>query len=178
MEITTRLLEVINDYTGINVVVKSRKREIVEMRSLYFDILKDLEPNKTFSSIGESVNVDHSTVMHSLSKYKMYEKFSPSLKGIRKKVIANFREGELEEIEVVYKEVKETVIKKLQFEIIEQLNQLLIDTQGTEKNFLIQLRLEAFYDMNKIKTEGWYSEEKEARMNIIGQNGNDGQHYK
>jgi len=175
MEITTRLQEVINDYTGVDVVAKSRKREIIEMRSLYFDILKDLEPNKTYSSIGESVNVDHSTVIHSLNKYNMYEKFSPNLKAIRKKVIGAFRVESLEQLEVVYEEVKET---KKTFEIIEQLNQLLIDTEGTEKNYLLQVRLEAFYDMNKIKTEGWYDESKEKRMNIIGQNGNDGQHYK
>ena len=27
-------------------------------------------------------------------------------------------------------------------------------------------------------SETWYSEENEKRMNIIGQNGNDGEHYK
>jgi len=27
-------------------------------------------------------------------------------------------------------------------------------------------------------SESWYSEENEKRMNIIGQNGNDGEHYK
>ena len=27
-------------------------------------------------------------------------------------------------------------------------------------------------------SENWYSEENEKRMNIIGQNGNDGEHYK
>jgi chlorite dismutase len=168
MEITKRLLEVITENTGIDVTLRTRKRETVEMRSLYFSVLKELQANKTFKSIGDTVNQDHATVIISLSKYKMYERFSPDLKTIRKKVISNFKEVEKEEI----KETKKT------YAIIEQLSQLLEDTAGTETNYLIQVRLEALYDMNKIKTEGWYDEAKETRMNIIGQNGNDGQHYK
>jgi len=168
MEITKRLLEVIKENTGIDVTVKTRKRETIEMRSLYCSVLKDLEPNKTLKAIGESLNLDHSTIVHSLSKYEVYERFSPDLKPMKKRIIANFRTDLNEQV----KETKKT------FEIIEQLNQLLIDTQGTEKNYLIQVRLEAFYDMNKIKKDGWYDEANEKRMNIIGQNGNDGQHYK
>jgi hypothetical protein len=168
MEITKRLLEVITENTGIDVTLRTRKRETVEMRSLYCNVLKDLQPNKTLKSIGDSLNLDHSTILHSLSKYKMYERFSPQLKSMRKRIISNFKEVEEEEI----KETKRT------YAIIEQLNQLLEDTAGTETNYLIQVRLEALYNMNKIKTEGWYDEAKETRMNIIGQNGNDGQHYK
>jgi hypothetical protein len=168
MEITKRLLEVITENTGIDVTLRTRKRETVEMRSLYCNVLKDLQPNKTLKSIGDSLNLDHTTILHSLSKYEMYERFSPDLKTIRKKVISNFKE-------VVEEEIKET---KRTYAIIDKLKILLEDTAGTEKNFLIQVRLESFYEMNKIKTEGWYDEAKETRMNIIGQNGNDGQHYK
>jgi hypothetical protein len=167
MEITKRLLEVITENTGIDVTVKTRKRETIEMRSLYCSVLKDLEPNKTLKAIGESLNLDHSTIVHSLSKYEMYERFSPDLKTMRKRIISNFKEVEEEAKEI-----------KKNYKIIDQLNQLLIDTEGTETNYLLRIRLEALYEMNRIKTEGWYDEAKERRMNIIGQNGNDGQHYK
>jgi chlorite dismutase len=167
MEITKRLLEVITENTGIDVTVKTRKRETIEMRSLYCSVLKYLEPNKTLKAIGESLNLDHSTIVHSLSKYEMYERFSPDLKTMRKRIISNFKEVE--------EEAKET---KKNYKIIDQLNQLLIDTEGSETNYLLRIRLEALYEMNRIKTEGWYDEAKERRMNIIGQNGNDGQHYK
>jgi hypothetical protein len=168
MEITKRLLEVITENTGIDVTVKTRKRETIEMRSLYCSVLKDLEPNKTLKAIGESLNLDHSTIVHSLSKYEMYERFSPDLKTMRKRIISNFKEVEEEES----KEIKKN------YKIIDQLNQLLIDTEGSETNYLLRIRLEALYEMNRIKKEGWYDEAKERRMNIIGQNGNDGQHYK
>jgi hypothetical protein len=167
MEITKRLLEVITENTGIDVTVKTRKRETIEMRSLYCSVLKDLEPNKTLKAIGESLNLDHSTIVHSLSKYEMYERFSPDLKTMRKRIISNFKEVEEEAKEI-----------KKNYKIIDQLNQLLIDTEGTETNYLLRIRLEAFYEMNRIKKEGWYDEAKERRMNIIGQNGNDGEHYK
>jgi chlorite dismutase len=167
MEITKRLLEVITENTGIDVTVKTRKRETIEMRSLYCSVLKDLEPNKTLKAIGESLNLDHSTIVHSLSKYEMYERFSPDLKTMRKRIISNFKEVEEEAKEI-----------KMNYKIIDQLNQLLIDTEGSETNYLLRIRLEALYEMNRIKKEGWYDEEKERRMNIIGQNGNDGEHYK
>jgi hypothetical protein len=167
MEITKRLLEVITENTGIDVTVKTRKRETIEMRSLYCSVLKDLEPNKTLKAIGESLNLDHSTIVHSLSKYEMYERFSPDLKTMRKRIISNFKEVEEESKEI-----------KKNYKIIDQLNQLLIDTEGSETNYLLRIRLEALYEMNRIKKEGWYDEAKERRMNIIGQNGNDGEHYK
>jgi hypothetical protein len=167
MEITKRLLEVITENTGIDVTVKTRKRETIEMRSLYCSVLKDLEPNKTLKAIGESLNLDHSTIVHSLSKYEMYERFSPDLKTMRKRIISNFKEVEEEAKEI-----------KKNYKIIDQLNQLLIDTEGSETNYLLRIRLEALYEMNRIKKEGWYDEANERRMNIIGQNGNDGEHYK
>jgi hypothetical protein len=167
MEITKRLLEVITENTGIDVTLKTRKRETIEMRSLYCSVLKDLEPNKTLKAIGESLNLDHSTIVHSLSKYEMYERFSPDLKTMRKRIISNFKEVEEESKEI-----------KKNYKIIDQLNQLLIDTEGTETNYLLRIRLEALYEMNRIKKDGWYDEAKERRMNIIGQNGNDGEHYK
>ena len=167
MEITKRLLEVIKENTGIDVTVKTRKRETIEMRSLYCSVLKDLEPNKTLKAIGESLKLDHSTIVHSLSKYEVYEKFSPDLKTIKKRIIGNFKEVE--------EEAKEL---KKNYKIIDQLQCLLTDTEGTEANYYLQIRLEALYEMNRIKTDGWYDEANEKRMNIIGQNGNDGQHYK
>jgi hypothetical protein len=167
MEITKRLLEVITENTGIDVTVKTRKRETIEMRSLYCSVLKDLEPNKTLKAIGESLNLDHSTIVHSLSKYEMYERFSPDLKTMRKRIISNFKEVEEESKEI-----------KNYYKIIEHLQCLLTDTEGTETNYLLLIRLEALYEMNRIKTDGWYDEAKERRMNIIGQNGNDGEHYK
>jgi len=85
---------------------------------------------------------------------------------------------------VITKSLKETNNKLIleskkdfKFDVIEKLNQLMNDTFGTEKYELIKIRLDAFYHMNKIKPETWYDESKEDRMNIIGQNGNEGTHY-
>jgi hypothetical protein len=43
--------------------------------------------------------------------------------------------------------------------------------------FELTNRLESFSQKPTISNEGWYDESKEDRMNIIGQNGNDGEHY-
>jgi lipopolysaccharide export LptBFGC system permease protein LptF len=43
--------------------------------------------------------------------------------------------------------------------------------------FELTNRLESFSQKPILSSEGWYDESKEDRMNIIGQNGNDGEHY-
>ena len=95
MEITKRLLEVINEHTGVDVNIKSRKREVIEMRLLYFNVLKELRPNISLSSIGESVNLNHATVIHSLNKYEMYERFNSNFKALKRKIILELIENKL-----------------------------------------------------------------------------------
>lgn len=43
-------------------------------------------------------------------------------------------------------------------------------------NMALSEQVEDFETLKK--SEIWYDEEREKRMNIIGQNGNDGEHYK
>ena len=43
------------------------------------------------------------------------------------------------------------------------------------ENTKLSLQVENF--ANTRISESWYSEEKEKRMNIVGQNGNEGTHY-
>ena len=166
MEITQRLLEVINEHTGVDVNIKSRKREVVEMRSLYFNVLKELRPNISLSSIGKSVNLNHATVIHSLNKYEMYERFNSNFKALKRKIILELIENKLfisEENPELIKKLNLKIIeleneneklkenKEVEYKIIKELTQLLIDTKGTDKHQLLKIRLDALYQMNKIK---------------------------
>lgn len=63
--------EHIEDITGVkDLSIKSRKREIVEIRSVCFTLTRTLCLGVSLASIGELYNKDHATVIHGL---KMFE---------------------------------------------------------------------------------------------------------
>lgn len=58
---------------------KSRKREHVEARSLYFKLMRDLT-NMSLSSIAKTLEKDHALVIHAIKSYEtysIYEEYLP-----------------------------------------------------------------------------------------------------
>jgi hypothetical protein len=169
MEITQRLKEIIKQETNTDIDIRTRKRETVEMRSLYCNVLKQLKPNKTLQAIGDTLELNHATVIHALKNYKMYEEYNPELKKFRTTILSYFtidNEEELKELSEIEK-VKQQLYKltfendklkkelqeqinrpRYEYQIIDNLNNLLSNTKGTIQHTLINDRLEAFYKMN------------------------------
>ena len=169
MEITQRLKEIIKQETNTDIEVRTRKRETIELRSLYCNILKELKPNKTLQAIGDTLELNHATVIHALKNYKMYEEYNPELKRFKATVLSYFtidNEEELKELSEIEKvkqqlykltfendklkkELKEQIDRpRHEYKIIDNLNNLLSNTKGTIQHTLINDRLEAFYKMN------------------------------
>jgi hypothetical protein len=170
MEITQRLKEIIKQETNTDIEIRTRKRETVEIRSLYCNILKELNPNKTLQAIGDTLELNHATVIHALKNYKMYEEYNPELKKFRTTILSYFtidNEEELKELSEIEK-VKQQMYKltfendklkrelqeqidrpRFEYKIIDDLNNLMNNTKGTIQFDLIQQRLQAFYIMNK-----------------------------
>ena len=173
MDITERLKSIIYQQTDIDVNINSRKAEVIETRALYFKLLKQYNPQLTLEQMGETVNKNHATVIHSLKKYNMYEKYNSDLKGLRITVCNNIDEENimyvndndtlkleikklrniniLAEIEIEELKLKAKQEYKYSYKIIDNLNELMVLTSGTDKQELINIRLQAFYDMNKIR---------------------------
>lgn len=163
MEITERLKDIIKLETDTNINQRTRKREVVEIRSLYCSILKQLKPKKTLQSIGESIDLNHATIIHAVRMYDIYEKSNPELKRLRNKILSNFIQVEQsentdEENEIynlrfenvsLTNELKE-LKEKPQYEnkTIDKLNKLMQQYEGLEQKHIITERLEAFYKMN------------------------------
>ena len=103
MDITERLKEIILQETNTNIDIRTRKRNTIEIRSLYCTVLKELKPKKTLQAIGETLDLNHATVIHSLKNYKMYEEYNPELKHFKKTILSYFTMNELE-----LKELSET----------------------------------------------------------------------
>jgi hypothetical protein len=169
MEITQRLKDIIKQETNTDIDIRTRKREVIELRSLYCNVLKQLKPNKTLQAIGDTLELNHATVIHALKNYKMYEEYNPELKKFRTTILSYFtidNEQELKELSEIEK-VKQQLYKltfendklkkelqeqidrpRYEFKIIDDLNNLLSNTKGTIQHTLINDRLEAFYKMN------------------------------
>jgi len=168
-QITKELKKVIQEITGVDINEVSRKREIIEARAVYYKILKQIDKKKSLKSIGASVGKDHATVLHSLKNYDMFEQFNPTLKLFRKQIMQRFNYVKPEDILDVSKDelinslqidimklndeienLQQTINKpRNNYNIVNNIQQLLIETEGKEQQEIIIERLQAVYRMNK-----------------------------
>jgi hypothetical protein len=171
-QITLQLKKAIQEITGVNVNEVTRKRETIEARAIYYKVLKQIDKNKTLKAIGASVGKDHATVLHSLKNYDMFEQFNPTLKLFRKQIMQrlNYKpieyfgnisnEQEIERLNVYIfnmeqeiESLKETITNlqkpRNNYNIVNNIQQLLLETEGKEHQEIIIERLQALYKMNR-----------------------------
>jgi hypothetical protein len=170
-QITSQLKKVIKEITGVDINEVSRKREIIEARAVYYKILKQIDKKKSLKSIGASVGKDHATVLHSLKNYDMFEQFNPTLKLFRKQImqrlnyatpdILDMTKDELiqslqidimklnEEIANLQETITNLQKPRNNYNIVNNIQQLLIETEGKEHQEIILERLQALYRMNR-----------------------------
>lgn len=168
-QITKELKKVIKEITGVDINEVSRKREIIEARAVYYKILKQIDKKKSLKSIGASVGKDHATVLHSLKNYDMFEQFNPTLKLFRKQILKRLNYASSEQVLDMTKDelinslqldimkltdeienLQETINKpRNNYNIVNNIQQLLIETEGTEQWQIIIERLQALYKMNR-----------------------------
>jgi len=171
-QITSQLKKVIKEITGVDINEVSRKREIIEARAVYYKILKQIDKKKSLKSIGASVGKDHATVLHSLKNYDMFEQFNPTLKLFRKQILQRLNYSSPEQILDISKNelidslqldimkltdeianLQETITNlqkpRNNYNIVNNIQQLLIETEGTEQWQIITERLQALYKMNR-----------------------------
>jgi hypothetical protein len=81
MEAIEIIKKMVEQKTGYSISEKTRQRNIVEARSLFFVAVRKLLPNISYSAMGRAVNVNHATVLHALTMYEIYKEYTPSLKN-------------------------------------------------------------------------------------------------
>lgn len=79
----TKLLKNITTITGIDITKKSRRREIVEIKAIYSNILR--KENYIFKDIGQTINMNHASIIHLLKVYDIVKKL-PHIKRIENKI--------------------------------------------------------------------------------------------
>jgi hypothetical protein len=170
-QITLQLKKAIQEITGVDVNEVTRRRETIEARAIYYKVLKQIDKKKSLKSIGASVGKDHATVLHSLKNYDMFEQFNPTLKLFRKQILQRLNYATPDILDMTKDEyiqslqidvIKLTdeiinlqeIITNLQkprnnYNIVNNIQQLLLETEGKEQQEIIIERLQADYRMNK-----------------------------
>lgn len=158
-----KIIELINQELGLDITQECRKRDIIEARALYFYVIKQLYPKKPLKKIGATLGKDHTTVIHALKNFAMYEEYNPRIEELKNTILNITADAkkptDINQLQII--EFKRRIFElenkllaernrpRYENKITEQLENLLIDTKGTEQYNLITLRLEAFYGMNK-----------------------------
>jgi len=78
------IAETIKDITDVNIFEKTRKREVVELRSVATYYLRQVAGLKYRQITNEykknGLNIHHSTLMHSIKNYDIYKTYSDDVK--------------------------------------------------------------------------------------------------
>lgn len=170
-KITLELKKAIQEITGVDVNEVTRRRETIEARAIYYKVLKQIDKKKSLKSIGASVGKDHATVLHSLKNYDMFEQFNPTLKLFRKEImqrlnyatpdILDMTKDELiqslqidvmkltEEIANLQETITNLQKPRNNYNIVNNIQQLLLETEGKEHQEIIIERLQAVYKINR-----------------------------
>jgi len=88
-------IEIIKDLvikeSGVDITQKTRCRNVIEVRSLFYNVAKTLKPMESYSAIGRSVGVNHATVLHSLGMYEVYSTYNKALNNLKQSIINRYR---------------------------------------------------------------------------------------
>ena len=142
------IIETIKQETGIDVTIKSRKREQVDFKTLASYILKQKGYN--LSEIGRKLNLKHCTIIHHLKIYPIVKKHNPRVEelesillgGKKKNVIFDNLQLQLDKKNQEIKELKEQLNYAVSNKVLKRLLPLLDNENILEK-------LEAFIDINE-----------------------------
>jgi hypothetical protein len=79
MELNKQILKIISDELGVDLSRRTRKRDYVEGRFIYFDFCRN-HLNFSLEKAGKTLGYDHATVMHSVKQCKNLCEVDPSFK--------------------------------------------------------------------------------------------------
>lgn len=78
-----KLLKDITTITGIDISKQSRRREVVEIKAIFANILR--EQNFTLQNIGDTINMKHCSIIHLLKVYEIISDM-PHIRRIENKL--------------------------------------------------------------------------------------------
>jgi hypothetical protein len=112
------IIEKIKQETGIDVTLKSRKREQVEMKTLASFLFR--EKGYSLTQIGKELNLNHATIIHHLKIYETVKYYNPKIQELENTIKGIKPDLVVESLQLTNK-LKDIEIAELKKQI-EQLN--------------------------------------------------------
>jgi hypothetical protein len=167
-DLNNKVIDIIFKESGIDVRRKSRIRQVIEYRDMYFYIMKKLDPKMPLRCIGDTVDKNHATVLHGIKMYPIFERYNPLLARVKDRIFDAFfikdehdLDKDVEESQVKYlkevisnledrlqKKIETSDVKKYDFSIINDLNELLLEHRDRPSYDVLVMKLEAFVNLN------------------------------
>jgi|688.fasta_scaffold69052_4 GTPase involved in cell partitioning and DNA repair len=144
------IIEKIKQETGIDVTLKSRKREQVEMKTLASFLFR--QKGYSLTQIGKELNLNHATIIHHLKIYETVKHYNPKIQELENTIIGNKPDLVVESLQLTNK-LKDIEIAELK----KQIEQLKKQHTNQTINRLIPLlehedikeKFEAFLNINE-----------------------------
>ena len=67
--------DLVESHLGVNISCRSRKREVVYGRAIYYQLARDFTPHP-LALIGGEINKDHASVLHGLKTFKNFRRWN------------------------------------------------------------------------------------------------------
>ena len=91
MEAIDIIKDLVIKESGVDITQKTRCRNVIEVRSLFYNVAKTLKPMESYTAIGRSVGVNHATVLHSLAMFEVYTTYNKELNKLKQSIINRYR---------------------------------------------------------------------------------------
>lgn len=141
------IIERIKQESGIDVLLKSRKREQVEMKALASYLFR--EQGLSLPQIGKELNLNHSTIIHHLKIYPSIKHYNKTIQQIEDKIKGKKPDVVVESLQTKLQtkdlEIKELKLRIEQLQPNEQINRLITLLENED----IQEKFEAFLTINE-----------------------------
>ena len=153
-----RLKNIIELETEINVDIVSRKRNFVEARALYYNLLRDVL-GMTLQSIADTVKKNHATVLHSINNFDILLSYNEDMKKSYSNIIcmiSHYNSRSMDNSEIGRLRYNNTLLSIKVNELTDNIALMrnvsrlheLIDRVPAEKEELMYERISAIVRMN------------------------------
>ena len=145
---------IVDDYFEIKIDNKTRKREYVEARFIYFKLLREFT-NMSLNAIGSFVKRDHATVLYGVNQLETWMQYDNRIKtnykAIRNMVVNYATTNDFDTRNLNTQKEKIIILKKLDYEVLKK---------TLDEN---QQMIKTLIDEYKIMTDKYIALQKKAK---------------
>jgi len=163
-----QIKEDVSEFFNLDLSSKTRDAKHFRARSVFYKLCFNLYYNPTYQAVGEAVNRDHSTVIHSMRNWDNNLRYDSNMKKAYEVLLNKYKNYGDMSFSKILKEInkKEEEVNRLNNEVdflknksndsgFEEINCLkgLLQNLDYDEQVLLRFKLQAVYELNKGKVK-------------------------